>query len=95
MLNWHEELKAKIPVPRRWPTFYRWIFLRVSLHGHKTGRSFIRARHSLNRGSTHAVPLRRDREMDQRRVAHVEGALEKLEGLVEISHLGVATGSPN
>ena len=38
----------------------------------------------------HAVPLRRDREMDQRRIAHVEGALEKLEGLIEISHLGVA-----
>ena len=36
-----------------------------------------------------AVPLRGNGEMDQPGVAYVEGALERFEGLVEISHLGV------
>ena len=42
-----------------------------------------------------AVPLRRNCEMDQPRIAYVEGALEKLEGLVEVSHLGGTQQRPD
>ena len=41
------------------------------------------------------VPLRRNSEMDQPRIAYVEGALEKLEGLVEVSHFSRTRQGPN
>ena len=42
-----------------------------------------------------AVPLRRNSEMDQPRIAYVEGALEKLEGLVEVSRFSGTHQGPN
>src|SRR4029453_5044466 len=42
-----------------------------------------------------AVPLRRNSEMDQPRIAYVEGAWENTESLVEVSHFSGTRQRPN
>ena len=46
----------------------------------------------MNRGSARKLSrLRRNGEMDQLGIAHVDGAVKKLEGLVEVSHFSAIT----
>ena len=61
----------------------------------RTGRSFIRARHSLKRGSARKLSHQGDTRVDQRRVVCVECAVKILKGLVEISCLGVMQHEPD